>query len=195
VSAATELVRKNLAGEDTQKITEYLNTAYPRSYRTWFEALYKDKYTYLGDAELMHAAFLMDLATYFLGPVRGVYNNPSVEWIAHALRRPVAAPFFGAFMAFYNRRLVCLAQERVRKGIYGRKNHGHMSSSRASACRPDTSAFRLLLGRHQSLAESRDHDLAGADTERRTGDDGGEEAGGGVKLTPPRKTSLRRCST
>jgi flavin-dependent dehydrogenase len=55
VSAATELVRKNLAGEDTQKITDYLNMAYPRSYRTWFEALYKDKYTYLGDAELMHA--------------------------------------------------------------------------------------------------------------------------------------------
>jgi flavin-dependent dehydrogenase len=142
VSAATELVRKNLAGEDTQKITDYLNTAYPRSYRTWFEALYKDKYTYLGDAELMHAAFLMDLATYFLGPVRGVYNNPAVEWILMPYDGPVGA-FFGRFMAFYNRRLVCIAQERVRKGIYGRMNHGHVFIPRISMS-PDTSAARLL---------------------------------------------------
>jgi flavin-dependent dehydrogenase len=143
VSAATDLVRKNLAGEDTQMITDYLNKAYPRSYRTWFEALYKDKYTYLGDAELMHAAFLMDLSTYFLGPVRGVYTNPAHEWKLMPYDGPIGA-FFGRFMAFYNRRLVCIAQERVRKGIYGLKNHGHFLAPRMSMS-PDTSAGRLLF--------------------------------------------------
>ena len=57
-----------------------LNERFSRSYRGWFEALYKDKYHYLGDKELMTAAFLMDLGLFFLGtcsqrralPARGI---------------------------------------------------------------------------------------------------------------------------
>lgn len=142
VYAAKELVKKNLMGEDTQVITDYLNVAYPRSWRIWFQALYRDKYTYLGDAELMNAAFLLDLATYFIGPVRLVYTNPAYEWTRLPYDGP-AGTFFGNFMAFYNRRLSALAEERVRKGIYGRKNHGMMWSPRQSFS-PDTSAVRLL---------------------------------------------------
>lgn len=142
VSAATELVQKNLAGEDTQMITDYLNMAYPRCWRLWFEALYKDKYACMGDAELMNAAFLMDLATYFIGPVRVVYSDPEHEWSRMPYHGP-AGTLFARFMAFYNRRLVHLAQERVRKGIYGRCNHGHFWTPRQSFS-PDTSAVRLL---------------------------------------------------
>lgn len=142
VYAAVHLVKKNLAGEKTQEITEYLNMAYPRTWRLWFEALYKDKYAYLGDAELMHAAFLLDLATYFIGPVRLVYSDPDYEWTRMPYDGP-AGSFFGWFMAFYNRRLVHLAQERVRKGIYGRCNHGHVWMPRQSFS-PDQSSMFLL---------------------------------------------------
>lgn len=142
VSAAAKLVKKNLAGEDTKMITDYLNTAYPKSWRLWFEALYKDKYACMGDAELMHASFLMDLATYFIGPVRVVYSDPENEWSNMPYHGPAGA-FFGRFMAFYNRRLVALAQERIRKGIYGRCNHGHFWTPRQSFS-PDNSAVRLL---------------------------------------------------
>jgi hypothetical protein len=85
----------------------------------------------------------MDLSTYFLGPVRGVYTNPAHEWKLMPYDGPIGA-FFGRFMAFYNRRLVCIAQERVRKGIYGLKNHGHFLAPRMSMS-PDTSAGRLLF--------------------------------------------------
>jgi flavin-dependent dehydrogenase len=142
VSAATELVRKNLAGENTQAITDYLNMAYPRSWRLWFNSLYKDKYSYMGDAELIHATFLLDLSAYFLGPVRGVYLNPDIEWISMPYEGAAGA-FFGRFMAFYNRRLVHLGQERRRKGIYGRCNNGHVWTPRQSLS-PDFSAARLL---------------------------------------------------
>jgi flavin-dependent dehydrogenase len=142
VSAAVDLVKRNLIGENTQETTDYLNMAYPRSWRLWFEALYKDKYAYMGDAQLMHAAFLLDLATYFIGPVRVVYSDPDHEW----MRMPYhgrAGGFFGWFMALYNRRFVRIANERVRKGIYGRCNHGHVWMPRQSFS-PDASALRLL---------------------------------------------------
>lgn len=142
VYAATELVRKNLMGEDTQMTTDYLNMAYPRSWRIWFEALYKDKYHYLGDAELMNAAFLLDLSTYFVGPVRLVYSNPCYEWTRMPYDGP-AGTFFGKFMALYNRRLSTLAEERVRKGIYGRRNLGHFWSPRQSFS-PDNGVMKLL---------------------------------------------------
>lgn len=142
VYAAVNLVEKNLAGENTQEITDYLNMAYPRSWRIWFDALYKDKYAYMGDAELIYASFLMDLATYFIGPVRLVYSNPEYEWTRMPYDGPAGA-LFGRFMAFYNRRLVHLAQERLRKGIYGRCNHGHVWTPRQSFS-PDGVAVRLL---------------------------------------------------
>lgn len=142
VYAATDLVKKNLMGEDTQMITDYLNMAYPRSWRIWFEALYKDKYYYLGDAELMNAAFLLDLATYFIGPVRLVYSNPCYEWTRMPYDGP-AGTFFGRFMALYNRRLAKLAEDRVRKGMYGRHNNGHFWAPRQSFS-PDTGVMWLL---------------------------------------------------
>ena len=142
VCAATDLIMRNLAGENTQETTDYLNMAYPRSWTLWFNALYKDKYAYMGDAELMNATFLLDLATYFIGPVRLVYAHPDYEWKRMPYDGP-AGGVFGAFMAFYNRRFVHLAQERLRKGIYGHSNNGHVWMPRQSFS-PDTSAMRLL---------------------------------------------------
>ena len=39
----------------------------------------KDKYYYMGDAELMSAALLLDVGTYFIGLVIPVYNNPGAR--------------------------------------------------------------------------------------------------------------------
>ena len=121
VYATVEMLKKHFSGQCVQKDVEYLSTAYKRSYRYWFEALYKGKYHYMGDAELMRAAFLMDLATYFLGPVRLVYNHGPKEWP----RLPydgVAGSFFAKFMAFYNKRLRIIAEKRVANGTYGDMN-------------------------------------------------------------------------
>src|SRR5437870_13744328 len=90
-------------------------------YRSWFEALYKDKYYYMGDAELMSAAFLLDVASYYFGLVIPAYRNPEQAFLA--------LPFQGTpgriaahVMNFYNRRLVALANRRLRSGKIAKHN-------------------------------------------------------------------------
>jgi hypothetical protein len=122
VSAVTAMLGKYFRGQDYSAEQKYLSgNAYGRSYRFWFEALYKGKYHYMGDAELMWAAFLMDLSTYFVGPVRLVYSNPQHEWQKLPYDGKAGA-FFAKFMAFYNRRLKGIAHKRKAKGIFGKNN-------------------------------------------------------------------------
>jgi hypothetical protein len=112
-----------LAGEDVADRLRYYNQQYPITYRYWFESLYKDKYYYMGDAELMSAALLLDVSSYYLGLVRASYRDPEHEFLN--------LPFGGlggrlaaSIMSFYNRRLVALAKRRWAKGCYGRRNAG-----------------------------------------------------------------------
>src|SRR5437763_13593607 len=62
-----DVLARSLAGEDVADALTYYNEQYPITYRLWFETLYKDKYYYMGDAELMAAALLLDGGTYFIG--------------------------------------------------------------------------------------------------------------------------------
>lgn len=50
------------------------------SYKRWCYGIYHNKYHYMGDADCMNAAFLMDVAAYFIGPVRLVYENTVEEF-------------------------------------------------------------------------------------------------------------------
>jgi flavin-dependent dehydrogenase len=143
VVAVVQMIKAANDGQCTKATVDYLNEAYPRSYRQWFDSLYKDKYHYLGDAELMRAAFLMDLACYFIGPVRLVYGNGDYEFTRMPYDGP-AGKAFAAFMAFYNRRLSQLAIRRQAKGSYGNTNLGHDYVLRRSFS-ADFDAMRLLL--------------------------------------------------
>jgi hypothetical protein len=93
------------------------------TYRLWFETLYKDKYYYMGDAELMVAALLLDVGMYFIGLVIPVYKDPEREFL-HLPFEGTPGRVVGAMMKFYNRRLVVLAKRRLAKGCYGRRNTG-----------------------------------------------------------------------
>ena len=118
-----DLLARSLAGEDVADRIRHYNQQYPITYRYWFESLYKDKYYYMGDAELMSAALLLDVSSYYIGLVRAAYRDPEREFLN--------LPFNGlggriarAAMAFYNRRLVALAKRRWATGYYGRRNAG-----------------------------------------------------------------------
>jgi flavin-dependent dehydrogenase len=118
-----DMLAAQLAGEDVADRLRYYNEQYPVTYRLWFETLYQDKYFYMGDAELMSAALLLDVGSYFVGLVTPVYRNPEREFLR--------LPFEGApgrvvagMMKFYNRRLVALARRRLTTGHYGRHNAG-----------------------------------------------------------------------
>ena len=123
VYSSYTLLRDHYSGKCTKEGIMKRNTEFKRSYFDWFNALYKDKYWYLGDAELMHAAFLMDVSTYFIGPVRGVYGNEDVEFAEMPYSGPIGHGF-AVFMALYNRRLVKLAKKKITAGTYGAKNVG-----------------------------------------------------------------------
>jgi len=99
------------------------NRRFAFCFQSWFDCIYRDKYVYLGDAELMAAAFLMDVATYHLGPVKQVYSDPSTMFGRF--------PFDGTggriaakLIALYNRRLAAIARKRLAAGTYGARNAG-----------------------------------------------------------------------
>src|SRR5213595_1030590 len=113
----------SLAGENVDALLEYYNTQYSATYRRWFEALYQDKYFFMGEADLMAAALLLDVTFYYVGLVRHVYRDPEC-----AFNR---LPFEGrpgciatAVMRFYQRRLVTLAKNRAAVGRLGEINSG-----------------------------------------------------------------------
>src|ERR1051325_4202400 len=117
-SVVSDLVLRSLGGEDVTARQGYYNEQFAITYRFWFETLYKDKYFYMGEADLMSAALLLDVGTYFIGLVRPVYANPE--------RSLLQLPFEGtsgrivaATMKFYNRRLTALARNRIAHGVIG----------------------------------------------------------------------------
>ncbi|HEY5704293.1 MAG TPA: NAD(P)/FAD-dependent oxidoreductase [Terrimicrobiaceae bacterium] len=120
VSAAVDrIMRENRGGTCNLKD---LNKRFLRSYWGWFEALYKDKYHYLGDQELMTAAFLMDLGLFFFGPVRSVVRCPRVGFVQFPFEGALDGMLVSRVMAFYNQRLARIAQKRKAAGVYGSTN-------------------------------------------------------------------------
>jgi flavin-dependent dehydrogenase len=118
-----DLLARSLAGENVSERLCHYNKQYPIAYRYWFESLYKDKYYYMGDADLMSAALLLDVSNYYVGLVHAVYGDAEREFLN--------LPFSGiggrlarSTMSFYNRRLVALAKRRWATGYYGKRNAG-----------------------------------------------------------------------
>jgi flavin-dependent dehydrogenase len=118
-----DLLARSLAGEDVAERLRYYNEQYPITYRYWFESLYKDKYYYMGDAELMSAALLLDVSSYYLGLVRSVYRDPECGFLNLPFTG-IGGSFARNAMRFYGRRLVALANRRWTTGYYGRRNAG-----------------------------------------------------------------------
>lgn len=119
VSAAVDRIAAEADGHSVSY--DDINIRFRKSYRGWFEGLYLDKYHYLGDAELMRAAFLMDLGWFFFGPVRTLCACSRTGFS----RFPFDGPVDGAvshFMAFCNRRLRRIAEKKLAAGTYGDRN-------------------------------------------------------------------------
>jgi flavin-dependent dehydrogenase len=120
--SSAQLILAQRRGEQMAPLVARHNKVFPRSYERWFAAVYKDKYEYVGDFDLMRIAFQMDLGLYYLG----VASQP-FKLGAKALSDPVfsttpSLPFYH-FMRLYNRRLAKIARARRRRGAWGRANH------------------------------------------------------------------------
>ena len=122
-SYVADFVARSLGGENVLSDVAHYNEQYPIMYRSWFETLFKDKYYYIGDAELMSAAFLLDVASYYFGLVIPAYRNPERAFLELPFQgRP--GQITASMIRFYNRRLVTLAKRRLVTGRFARHNSG-----------------------------------------------------------------------
>ena len=122
-SIVSDLVLRSLGGEDVAARRRYYNEQFATTYRLWFETLYQDKYFYMGEADLMSAAFLLDVAAYFAGLVRPVYANPESSFLQLPFEG-TSGRLVAALMKFYNRRLSALGRNRMAHGAAGAHNAG-----------------------------------------------------------------------
>jgi len=136
------LVSRSLMGEDISEASEAYNEQFLFCYHSWFEAIYRDKYFYLGDAELMSAAFLLDISAYILGPVWQVFRDPDTGFAQFPFQG-VPGRIAATLMKFYNGRLSALARRKRERGCYGDRNaHWRLL---VGGFVPDSSVLRTLF--------------------------------------------------
>jgi flavin-dependent dehydrogenase len=137
-----EILADALAGKDVSKARTRYNELYLKQFHTWFEGVYKDKYYYIGDLELMTVAFYLDIGAYFIGPVRQAYGNHPRRYSALPYAGPIGQAF-GRLMRCYNRRLAAIAKRKIAAGTFGLANLD--SRLFLPGFSPDTGSLKFML--------------------------------------------------
>jgi flavin-dependent dehydrogenase len=123
VEATVEIIGKQSKGEDVgARIAEH-NETFARSYQRFFDSIYKDKYFYMGEADLLAASFLLDTAHYYIFVVIPAYRvAKTFVWMP--VLGPKPAFFSYHLIKFYNRRFKTIAMNRRAAGEAGLRNDG-----------------------------------------------------------------------
>lgn len=122
-TSAAELITAQRRGEAIgERVTRH-NRDFARSHRCWFEAVYKDKYEYMGEFDLMSLAFTMDLGLYYLGIASQPFKMGIKALLVPPFSDRVSRPFF-FLIRTYNRRFAKIARRRRRIGTLGKTNQG-----------------------------------------------------------------------
>ena len=120
-TSAAELIAAQRRGEPMRERIERHNRDFARSHRRWFEAVYRDKYEYMGEYDLMSLAFTMDLGFYYLGIASQPFKMGPQALLVPPFSDRISSPFF-YFMRAYNHRFAKIARRRRRLGLLGRTN-------------------------------------------------------------------------
>jgi flavin-dependent dehydrogenase len=146
-TCAAELISAQQKGEQMALLIEKNNQKLARSYERWFEAVYRDKYEYMGDFDLMRIAFQLDLGFYYLGVASQPFKLGAKAFRDPVFSNPPSVPFYH-FMRIYNRRLARIGRERRRRGTWGRRNAGQrMMIPGFTFSRRDVGPMVTALGR------------------------------------------------
>jgi len=121
--ATTTLIDGCLRGRPAAERVARHNERFRVSYNRWFESVYRDKYYYMGDHELMTLAFRLDLGLYYLGVVSQLFRFGDAGLEIPPFARP-GSRIACALLMLYNRRLATIARSRKARGSWGRHNHG-----------------------------------------------------------------------
>jgi flavin-dependent dehydrogenase len=120
-SSAAELITQQRGGLEMPARIEKYNSDFTKSHDRWFASLYKDKYRYMGEYDLMELAFRMDLSLYYWGVVEPVFHEGDGALLAPPFSPPTGK-LFGLLMSGYNRRFAKIAQRRRELGLLGKCN-------------------------------------------------------------------------
>lgn len=122
--SSADLISRQLKGENPEAQLHKHNADFVRSYDRWFDAIYRNKYEYIGEFDLLRVAFRLDIANYYLGIAGRAYQRGE-EFLAEPLySQKLALPFY-LLMRTYNRRLSQMAFARRQRAALGRTNTGH----------------------------------------------------------------------
>ncbi len=122
-TSTKELILAQVRGESLAEKIERHNATYTRSYQRWFTAIYKDKYEYFVEFDLVKIAFLLDLGFYYAGVASQPFRRGTVALTEPLFSTTPSVPFYH-LMSLYNRRLVQMARVRRARGMLGRMNQG-----------------------------------------------------------------------
>jgi hypothetical protein len=123
VEATVEIVKAQTSGEDVAaRIAEH-NLTFQRSYHRFFRSVYKDKYFYMGELDLLAASVLIETAQYYIFLVIPAYRFLGrFHWMPVLGPRPAYISYH--LMRISNRRFKALALARQAAGEAGRRNDG-----------------------------------------------------------------------
>lgn len=124
--ATVEIVKAQTAGEDPAAIAGRIaehNATFLRSYHRFFQSIYKDKYFYMGEHDLLSASFLIETAQYYIFVVIPAYRVfGKFHWMPVLGPKPAFISYH--MMRIYNRRFKKIALARRAAGEDGRRNDG-----------------------------------------------------------------------
>jgi len=120
-SRAADTITRQRADEPIAALTESHNRDLTLCHKRWFDALYRDKYQYLGEFDLMNLAFHLDLSLYYWGVVEPVFSIGEMAYLAPPFSPP-SGRVFAALMRTYNRRFAKIGNRRRRMNALGRMN-------------------------------------------------------------------------
>lgn len=121
VSSAVSLILKERGSEAIGDAVTRADRDFRQSYQRWFSAVYRDKYDYMSEMDLMRTAFGLDLGLYYLGVVSQPFKRGAVALVEPVFSTPPSLPVC-LLMCLYNRRLAAMARSRRKRGVLGRRN-------------------------------------------------------------------------
>lgn len=150
-TSVADLITEHGKGIPIASRIEKHNRDFTVSYSRWFKSLYKDKYHYMGEYDLMELAFRLDLSLYYWGVVEPVFHTGEAALLAPPFSPP-SGKFFSALMSAYNRRFACIARRRRRCGVLGKMNAGQRSLIPGFTLdRSDTRRLLFMMGEWLAL--------------------------------------------
>jgi hypothetical protein len=126
-------------------LAERHNAEFARSYDRWFRAVYRGKYDYLGEFDLVRLAFQLDLGMYYLGVASQPFKHGRTALAQPVFTQIPSVPVYH-LMKLYNSRLASIARSRRGRNTLGRRNEGRRTmvpgfTLDPSSCFPVVSAL------------------------------------------------------